>query len=240
MNGSFLNQKIKLLLLINGIVLFSVVAVTIFFGTILKISPFLLIKTFAKNGYNFHPNLIHPPFAYSVNFNLYIYFIFLLSIALSFLLYKYTIKNFNINPQQFMFYVGCILFVIVTINQLYNFHYYYKFEKQLFSGKSLAEKNLNLSYGTAYRYSSFCHHYIRGHQNARLITDVDINKEPGMLDHRMMAYYLYPIDIRDVRKKEPDYLLFYRKKNASDHVPDNFQIIVEVNNEYLIAKRKQL
>jgi len=238
MDRLFLNQRIKHILLINGIVLFSWIFVTIFLGVVLKVSPLLLAKTFIEKGYSLHHNLIRPPFAYSISFNLYIYCIFLFSIFISILIYKFVAKNLKISPQQVMFYVSCILFVIVTLNQLFNFHFYYKFERNLFSGKSLQEKNLRLNYGLAYTYSSFCHHYIKGYQNAQLITDVNINKDPGMLDHRMIAYYLYPIDIRNVRKKQPDYILFYMKNEAREHVPDEFEIIAEINDENLIAKRK--
>lgn len=238
MNNIFIHPKTKQGLLLTGIMFFSITVVTIFFGIILKTPPFSIIQTFARQGYVLHHNLVPPCLAFKLNFNTYIYVILFFSINLSFIFQKFITKNIGITFQQFVFSIVSVLFFLVSLNQLYNFKYYYKFENELFGNKSIEEKNANLYDGIAYQYSRFCHANIQGHRNAQLITDADLSREPGMLAHRMLAYYLYPIDIREVRKKEPDYLLFFMKKNAKEHIPHNFEVIATLNKDNLVARRK--
>lgn len=152
--------------------------------------------------------------------------------------HRYISINLELTSQQSMFFVLCILLFFVSMVQLNNFYYYYDFEKRMYGGKSIEEKKAQIYYGLPYNYSVFCHQYIPGYKNAQLITDLDINQDPGMFIHRLLAYYLYPIDIRKIRQNEPDYLLFFMKENAKDFVPDNFQIIAELSKKSLIAKRK--
>ncbi len=231
-------QITKRILLLSGIILFSITVVTLYFSMTINVPPILLIKTFVNQGYVLHHNLVRPCSAFTLNFNIYIYFVLFFSTAIAFIFQKTIVRNLEFTFQQFIFCIISVLFTLVSMNQLFNFQYYFKFEQQLFGNKSLREKNSNLYEGIVYRYSIFCHNFINGAQNAQLITDLDLNREPGMLDHRMLAYYLYPIDIRNVRRKAPDYLLFFMKRNASDHVPDNFKIIAVINKDNLIAKRK--
>ncbi len=79
-----------------------------------------------------------------------------------------------------------------------------------------------------------------GPRNAKFITDWDLNKSPFMFYHRVLAYFLYPIDIRNVRKEPIDTIVVFNKKNPLEVVPDNFEVLKVLGKKGLIAVKKDL
>lgn len=86
-------------------------------------------------------------------------------------------------------------------------------------------------------FAKFCRRHIPKSSQADLTTDWDISQDPGMYYHRFLAYQLYPIDIRGIRKKEGEYLIVFDKKNPQASVPENFKIIATWKDNGLVAQR---
>ena len=96
--------------------------------------------------------------------------------------------------------------------------------------------------GPIYDYAVLCRQYFKdGHQRGRLMTDIDLSTEEGMTLHRRLAYYLYPIMIRSYQDAEnPDYLIYLHKKDAVNAVPHGYVINFKINDNNLMATRKDL
>lgn len=84
--------------------------------------------------------------------------------------------------------------------------------------------------------ANFCLAHLDNHRRtAELSTDLDLSRDPGMIMHRCLAFYLYPVDLRHVRAQEADTWIAFEKANAREHVPDGFKIIAELDSANLIA-----
>ena len=91
------------------------------------------------------------------------------------------------------------------------------------------------------QFAQFCQQLIPGEHRARLITGLDLSKDPGMIMRNALAYYLYPIDIRKIRKKDPvDYLIIFAKKDARKNVPENYIILGEYDSSNILAVKRNV
>ena len=78
-----------------------------------------------------------------------------------------------------------------------------------------------------------------GYHRAKLITDLDMTKDPGALYQRELSYFLYPIDIRNIYSKKPfDTVLIFFKENVENHIPDGYQLHHIFNDKNIIAIKK--
>ncbi len=205
-------------------------------------NPLLLFGEFARNGYYFNHNYVNPAVVHKVSFQKYLYFLFFIGVIL-FLCLNIILRRRVFNAYRTMLHLGIILFILTSMVQIFNFYAYYLSERDAFYGRSLLESNLEINRTPhkrlTFEYSLFCHQHIKGPARAKFISDMDINRDPYMLMHRMMAYYLYPIDIRHVHPGEPEYLLFFLKKDPEQAVPADYEIIARQGTNFLIARKKQ-
>ena len=88
---------------------------------------------------------------------------------------------------------------------------------------------------TLYDCGTFFRKILPGKHSAKFISDMDISREPGMFMHRAIAYYLYPIDIRNIRQEPDDSLVIINKNNPAQSIPDNFRILGTVNQKHFLA-----
>ncbi len=111
---------------------------------------------------------------------------------------------------------------------------------KILSGKTTEEK-YTMFYNTRNIYSlaQYYKSHLSERQKVQLVTDLDLSKDPGMIAQRMLAYFLYPIDVRGIRQEPPTALIFFAKHNALASVPEGFQILAVRDEENLIAIRKK-
>jgi len=76
------------------------------------------------------------------------------------------------------------------------------------------------------------------HFSCQFLTDKDLSRDPGMLDFRIIAYFLYPVDLRNIRAEEQDCLVVYDKKNATQFVPADYRIVQKFDDRHLVAVRQ--
>jgi hypothetical protein len=94
-------------------------------------------------------------------------------------------------------------------------------------------------YGDSARFAEQIRGALPGEHNARLVTDLDFSRDPeDMFEHRKLAYFLYPIDIRGVRLGERDVIMVFHKKNPQQYVPASYEIVVRQGDDSLVAVRK--
>jgi len=61
--------------------------------------------------------------------------------------------------------------------------------------------------------------------NAELITDIDVGQDPGAYNLRVLAYHLYPIDIRQVRSKDPECFIYIDKAEWLQLIPNGYSAV---------------
>jgi hypothetical protein len=101
------------------------------------------------------------------------------------------------------------------------------------------EQRNEMIYGDIYPFAKVCREVAPGRHTAEFITDLDTSRDPGMVMHRALAYFLYPIDMRGVRPGPTDCLVIFAKKNAASCVPPDFRILVKFGDEHIFAVRKE-
>ncbi len=149
------------------------------------------------------------------------------------LLKKYHVFN--------IYYTMLAMILVITCLQTIQHTKYFSSIYSRFSTLNDIQKKRHLM-GFAYDYAFLCRSYFKeGYYRGKLITDIDISKAVGMTLHRRLAYYLYPIRIRSYRGvEEPDYLIYFQKKDAAALVPKNYVVRLKIDEENLFAIRKGL
>ncbi|MCA9393227.1 MAG: hypothetical protein KC900_03400 [Candidatus Omnitrophica bacterium] len=66
-------------------------------------------------------------------------------------------------------------------------------------------------------------------------SDMNIDEDPGMLEHRSFAYFLYPVDIRNVYNQERTVWVAYELRDSASKVPEGFKIFYQYDENNLIA-----
>jgi len=69
----------------------------------------------------------------------------------------------------------------------------------------------------------------------QLMTDIDTYRDPGMLKHRMLSYFLYPVDLRQIRREPVNCVFAFQKEDAVHCVPGNYEIIKQWDDRHLLA-----
>lgn len=85
------------------------------------------------------------------------------------------------------------------------------------------------------RFAQYCQEKLPGRHNAQFLSDLDLSNDPGMFIHRALAYYLYPIDIRDIREGPKDSLIIFHKKEAVQHIPEGYKLLGQINEYNAVA-----
>lgn len=200
------------------------------------------IATVVRNLYRPHENIFFAPSLAGINFYIFIYVVLLLSLIL--LTFINGIRNRHkkdktpgsIFPPLPILLV--IMFPLVTIVQTTGQVYHARKEFALFADKTMEEKYAVVAGPRIHSFARYCRRILPGSHNARFLTDMDMSKDPGMISHRMLAYFLYPIDIRGVRDGRTDSLIIFDKKNAVASILDDFRILGTFDQYSIVAIRK--
>lgn len=112
--------------------------------------------------------------------------------------------------------------------------YYFIREFRRIDGKKTADR-----YPGALReivdFAGFCKQKLPGKHSCQLITDLDMSRDPGMFFHRTLAYHLYPIDIRDIRRSPADCAIVFIAQNPQSRVPKDYDVIESWGEKSLLA-----
>jgi len=212
--------------------------VTIFaFIFIFELTPLYFIKKLLTTLYRPHYNHCFAGTLEGNNIFLYIYGIIIITSACVFCLRKKLFRpQFPIPVSSILKYVTCSVFCIVLTLQTVNQAIYFAFERQKYSQKSTGEKlptQLSILSDSAAYFQSI----LPGKHSADFISDLDISRDPGMLIYSAFAYYLYPIDIRDIRREPKDILIVLEKNDPLKSIPDDYIIIGNIDQKYFLARK---
>ena len=135
--------------------------------------------------------------------------------------------------------VACAAFCIVLALQTINQAIILKIEHKHYASKP-PEKRYHSSVKPLYDSGTFFKKIFPGPHSAKLISDMNIKKDPGMFLYSAFSYYLYPIDIRGVRQEPYDSAIVIKKKDPLDSIPKDFRVIGVVDEKYFLAVKRNL
>lgn len=127
--------------------------------------------------------------------------------------------------------------ILVILFQTMNQARYLMAMYQGYHGKTIEERRSPLLRKISL-FAQYCQERLPGQHNARFLSDLDLSNDPGMFIHRALAYYLYPIDIRDIRKGDKDSLIIH-KANAVQHIPEGYTLVGQWNEYAAVAIKSQ-
>lgn len=195
-----------------------------------------------KNFYKPHENIFFAPSLAGINFYIFIYAVLLLSLIFLAFINSIRTRRKKSNPPESIFSLLPILLVImfslVTITQTIGQAYYAKREFVLFTDKTMEEKYAVVTGPRIHSFVRYCRKILPGFHNANFLTGMDRSKDPGMISHRMLTYFLYPIDVRGVRGGRTDSLIVFYKEDAVASIPDDFRILGTFDQYSVVAIRK--
>lgn len=194
--------------------------------------------------YKPHHNIFFAPYISGINFYALIYLIFLSSMPLLHLINKIhrrktgsdAITSIHSTALPLVF----TLFFLFTILQTIGLVNDAQKEFRIYAGKSIEEKYVAITGKQIYLFVRYCRQTLPGFHNARLLTDMDLSKDPGMITHRVLAYFLYPIDIRNIRNGPVDSLILFANRNAIANVPEDFEIRGIFDQSSVVAVKRNI
>lgn len=80
----------------------------------------------------------------------------------------------------------------------------------------------------AYLFAQFCHRNFPGKHKARFVTSLDMENDSATMSfHRRLAYYLYPIDIRQVSDRPQDCYVI-------SNMPDYANVLKDIEKTFVL------
>ena len=148
-------------------------------------------------------------------------------------------KLLDLNTYHCIPAISLIYLAVLILLQLTNNIQNFRKEYHTFADKTQHEK-LVIHHKRPYEFAQFCRNYLSGQFKGGLITDIDINREPYMEEHRILAYFLFPtVDIRDIHTDKARHcLVVYRKKDPYAFIPADYKIVAEFDSESLLAIKR--
>jgi len=107
-----------------------------------------------------------------------------------------------------------------------------------FSGKATHEKTA-LSLGLPFYLGMFCRNKLPGKHKGEFITDLDLSQDLPMTFHRRLAYFMYPIDIRNITDRPKDCVLISFTKNPQEHIPKEHTGLFWFDKKNLLITKKE-
>jgi hypothetical protein len=91
------------------------------------------------------------------------------------------------------------------------------------------------AYREPYQFAKTCQERLPGVHKAKFITDMDLMNSEQASIHRALAYFLYPIDIREVQPGPYDCLVIYHKRNPERFIERGFKSLLKLNDSDILA-----
>lgn len=194
-----------------------------------------LLFSFGINFYRPHYNSFFIGKVGAIEGYFYIYLILILSITTIYML-KMTVWRTHemLNLRSLLYGVmGAALLVTVSLQTIGQTYYFVR-ESQWYSKKAPANRYPG-ALKEIVEFAGFCKEKLPGNHSCQFISDLNLSNDPGMFFHRTLAYHLYPIDIRDIRRDPIDCAIVFVAANPRTRVPEGYDIIGIWGPESLLA-----
>ena len=230
MKNLFKNNTLLFYLSVTFLIFMIILLRQAFF---LKIPLGFIFTTYFKDFCYTDTNIFLSGHLAGLSINYFYYILAFLSTFFIVLFQKRISKNSQKNTFTILLSISLIVCFFYTIGQSYYQTNMLMNDRHNLKGKTFPERVHNLN-GDVYLFALNCSKNLPGTHNATLITDLNY-QGIDMFYHRRLAYFLYPIDIREIRDGQKDCLIIYEKENAIKHVPQDYKIIYKHNDKSLLA-----
>lgn len=215
--------------------LISFTAVLGWLSYVLKTSVGDLLNTIFLGSYLPHVNIFVPIGLNGQNIFFYYYLTALITVVLLVLANFILKKKFS---DVVVLALGCT-FALVCLVESVGLGKEFVKETKYFAGKTLEEKHRMILGPEATQFQKQLHEgYFRAFP-AEFRTDMDLTRDPGMITHRKLAYYLFPIDIRGVHGDDYAALITYYKGNIPKDILEEYDIASKYQNFAIWLKKEQ-
>jgi len=239
-------QKISPNNIFETLVIFSICLVSflIWLSHLYEMSLLELIVLFKKGLYLPHHNAFRVGEIADTNVLALVYIFLLITILVTVIYFTFftdeKTKRKNPPHAQIITTIGIIGLLLFTGIQQVRRIDYFIYEKSKLSGKSTDEKIFSL-FGSKYQFPKICQKILNKPHQCKLITDLDLSRDPYMFSQRLLSYYLYPkLSMRFDNKSPVDCLVLYSNKNVLNEVPENYRVLVTAENaNYILAIRNK-
>lgn len=194
------------------------------------------ISQFIKLFYRPTSTYVYGEEIHGKNIYLWFFYFFVLGICLRYVILFFTkgrdhreMEVQHKNRVDSVFRTSLVVFLILTAFQLMSQIRYLTFMKETIFFSEVVD---------ILDFSRFCQKQAPGKSQGVFFTDMDIYHNPEMYYHRLLAYNLYPLDIRDIREGEKEYCIFYLKNDAVQAVPEGYSILDSYGSLGLIARKQ--
>jgi hypothetical protein len=135
--------------------------------------------------------------------------------------------------------VSIAVFVMFTLMQTSGMVLHGVEQNKVFYHLSDQQAKQRLWYGDIALFAEQIRGALPGKHNAQLVTGLDFhNNSENMFEQRKLAYFLYPIDIRDIRLGDKDVIVVLHKENPEQYVPSGYEIMVRRGDDSLAAVKR--
>jgi len=171
----------------------------------------------------------------AININHFFYIIIILCAWFSVLLSRMLSKDSNVKNFKKIFAVAALACFVVSLSSqtsaLFNL---WLRRRAIYDGLTL-EQRLHKLHTIFYEYAQECKRVLPGYHKATLITDMNMDEDPGMYYNRVLSYLLFPIDIINFRQGPQECLVIFDKENPRAFVPPHYRIIFYYGDKCLLA-----
>lgn len=235
------NRRFSFAVVYVGVILLTLAAAFLALCFLGGYSPAEVLKIIAETSYTPHQNII---FYIDINYYPLTAYLLIGLFAATFAVGVLTKVGHDRIPESFaemslfghLRNVTVALLILMNIAQMAGILRFWRKSVHMFAGHRAYERSpfaRPKEIATAFR-RAVGDRPLRG----QFISDLDISRDPGMLEHRSFAFFLYPVDIRNVYSQDPEAWVAYRKTNAAAEVPEGYTIVYQYDENNLIAVRK--
>lgn len=202
------------------------------------------VSSLITTPYIFNPNTIHSADIGQNKINIYWYglalFCLILSLIFRYLLFKPKTEKTKRKPSIVLC-IGLCLFLSVLSLQFVKITKIFQGEYKAFHGLQEEQKKFSLYkqyhplMGHSYQFAQNCTKHLPGQHYGQLISPLDVRRDRDLTFYTILAYYLYPIDIKVDKKHPRDCFIVFLEKNPRLKLPEGAKVIFTYNQSSLLA-----
>ncbi|MCD4780308.1 MAG: hypothetical protein K8S27_07155 [Candidatus Omnitrophica bacterium] len=134
--------------------------------------------------------------------------------------------------KQVAFFVIGILMLIQTMNLSLTA----KKHLDQYAGLNTGQKYQKVL-GDKYSFSQFVHQQLPAESTVGILSEKNLSSAQWMTAHRQLAYFLYPLDMREVRKEEINAYIIIGTTDPERMIPEGYQLTGTFNKDNIVAIR---
>lgn len=168
---------------------------------------------------------------------MYIFIVLVVSGLYLFAIIKFVFQDLasaRSTKKYIMLFLFFCFFLLVILQQYSRYHILNK-DLEIAGKSSEHEKKLAL-FKAEYAFATMATNRVSGWHQADFLTDLDCNKDPCMVSHRIIKFFLYPsISLINVNKTKKDTKVLLFLDDPQKAITDKDKVLVNMDNKYILT-----